>query len=183
MDFSWTILAIVFAVNLFWITLMFAAQQLDKSLPLRHSLIPGTKQKFLYMQDWYTCTWGDMFALPFILSAFAHLAINGYIGLYQWILFGILVAILSVGFLVMCLGKDHKPDQGYPEVGKVSWQGILHLPHFGVAVAMSLLIIWHLILGHVTGLVLYLTLAGAVAWFYTFYLDAKTGNFDPLKKE
>lgn len=183
MEFSWTVLAVVALANLGYITLMFVAQQLDMNLPPRHSTIPGTRQKFNHMQDFWTCTYGDIFALPFVLNAFAHLAVNGYISLWQWIVFNILWVVLSIGFLMMCLGKNHKPDQGYPQAGKVSVQGIVHLPHFGVSMAMALLAIWHIVAGNVKGPVLYLFIAGAVCWIASFVADNVTGNFDPLKLE
>ncbi len=183
MSFSWTIFLCVFAVNLLCVLFMRLCQDLDKSLPPRHSVIPGTKQRFNYMQDFYTAWWGDLIGVPLIANAFVHLVANGYIGWVQWAIFVVLAVLLAVGFLNMCLSKDHKPDQGFPEIGKVSWHGLSHLPYLGCGYTLSLFTIGHLVAGHIWGPVLYVALLGGAFYIATFIADIKTGNFEPLKRQ
>jgi predicted small integral membrane protein len=158
-------------------------QAVDKSLPARHSIIPGTRQKFLHMQDFHTTTWGDLFAIPLLISAFAHLLSNGYIGVWQWFIFVIIALVDGIGFLEMCLTEKHKPDQGYPRRGVVSWHGLSHLPYHGVCVAMIVLSIGQTVIGNLYGPVLYVSLFGGALYIAAFIADIRAGNFDPLKKE
>ena len=182
MDFSWKILVFVEVTNLFCIEAMFLAQQLDKSLPPRYSLIPGTKQKFLYMQDWYTMKYGDVIAVPLIANVFVHLAVYGRINFVQWGIFVVLFLILTVTGISMCLTAEHKPDQGFPSTGKVSIQGWLHMPYFGVGWSMGTISLINLPFGHVTGPVLWLGVFGGVFYLACLFAEFKSGNFDPLKK-
>jgi len=183
MEFSWMILAVVFGGNLVYLGTMFAAQQLDKSLPPRHSLIPGTKQKFLYMQDWYTMKYGDVVAVPLIANVFVHLVINGYVNVVQWGIFAILSLILAVTGISMCLTPEHKPDQGFPSAGKASIQGWLHMPYFGVGWSIGTISLINWPLGHIHGPVLWLGLSGGAFYLVCLVAEFKSGNFDPLKKE
>jgi hypothetical protein len=70
MEFSWTIAVAVLLVNWFVMGLMFMLQQCDRNMPERHSIIPGTRQKFLYFQDFWTMTWGDAVGVGLIQIAF-----------------------------------------------------------------------------------------------------------------
>lgn len=80
----------------------------------------------------------------------------------------------------MCLSKDYKPDWGFPEIGKISAGGLLHLPYFGFSVVAG---VWCLGLFRFPGTVLWTYLAGAVLYAVCFALEIKSGNFDPLKSE
>lgn len=182
MEFSWLILGVVFLTNLCWIGVMYALQQIDKNLPPRHSIIPGTNQKFLYMQDFYTMFWGDMIGVTLIANAFVHLAVNSHVALWEWIVFILITVVDGFRFMKMCLTQNHKPDQGFPEIGKVSWHGLSHLPYHGAGVAMALFAIWHIITGELRGSVMYVALVGGTIYVASFITDIKTGNFDPLKK-
>ena len=161
---------------------MYALQQIDKNLPPRHSLIPGTNQKFLYMQDFYTMTWGDLIGLVWIMNAFVHLVVHGHVGYGQWIFFAIIATASAFFFMAMCLGPTHKPDQGFPEVGKISMHGISHLPYFGIYAAVSMLSIYHLFSENIASPIMWLGLAGGLIWVASQIADQKAGNFNPLKK-
>lgn len=182
MNFSWMTLAAVVVVNALYVGFMYLLQVADKNLPLRHSIIPGTQQKFLYVQDFYSCTWGDLIAIPLVVNAFVWLTMHGFVRSWQWLIFAIIAVADGSGFLMMCLGDVHKPDQGFPEIGKVSWHGLSHLPYHGVGVAMSVLVIWHTINGNLRGPVMYVALLGGVLYLVTFAADVVSGNFDPLKR-
>lgn len=165
--------------NLACMYAMHVAQIADTDLPTRHSIIPGTNQKFIYMEDFYTFIWGDMFGVPLIINAFVHL-VNKDISNLWWGLPIMLVSALL--FLKMCLGKDHKPDFGFPDIGKISLAGILHLFYFGIAIGASVMCIWNLCTGKLTGTTLWVALGGGVFYTGCFILEIKSGNFDPLKR-
>ena len=182
MDFLWQILAVVVVANLFWIGVMFAAQEFDKTLPLSYSFIPGTNQRFLHMQDFYTMTYGDLFGVPLINNAFLHLIVMGHLETWHWLAFVLLAIVSSSIFVVMCFGPNHKPDMGFPQIGKISWIGLLHLPYLGVGVASAMLCLWFILAGDLRGPVLYLGLAGGAIYIASFVAETKSGNFDPLKR-
>lgn len=74
MEFSWTICVVAVLANLAWIALMAVTQFVDIArgkLPPRNSLIPGTRQRFLHMQDFWTMTYGDIVGVSFIWVAFS----------------------------------------------------------------------------------------------------------------
>lgn len=159
---------------------MLLAQHLNYNLPPRGSLIPGTNQKFLYIQDFYTMTWGDLFAIPLILNAFAHVVVNDLT--YLWIALPIAM-VCAFGFEGVCTNKDHKPDYGFPKTGETSFAGILHLFYFGFGMSASIMCLWNIYKGNLTGNVLWVAVGGAVLYIITFIADAFCGNFDPLQKD
>ncbi|MEK7541147.1 MAG: hypothetical protein AAB529_02860 [Patescibacteria group bacterium] len=181
MDFSWTILLVVVLVNSLWMAAMFATQQLDKSLPPRNSVIPGTNQKFLYFQDFWTMTWGDAIGVALINTAFVHLAVNGCLGVGHWLVFATLVIAFSLGFAKMCMGQNHKPDMGFPATGEISPIGILHLPYFGFGMVAGAFCISFVFTGDLRGPVFYVGFGGAAFYALCFVAEVKSGNFDPLK--
>ena len=189
MEFSWLIFVSVAVFNFLCIGAILVAQALDKSLPPRNSAIPGTRQdpddpksppqKFLYIQDFWTMTWGDGIGVLLIVNAFVHLAVKDITNLW-W---GLPIVLISgLGFLKMCLGKGHKPDYGFPDIGKVSLAGILHLFYFGAGIAASVICVWNLITGDLRGPVMWVSLAGGAFYIICFVLEVRSGNFDPLQK-
>ena len=179
MEFSWLIFVSVVVVNVLCMGVMLIAQSLDKSLPPRNSTIPKTNQKFLYIQDFWTMTWGDGVGVPLIVNAFVHLAMQDTTNLW-W---GLFVAVVSVlGFLKMCLGKNHKPDYGFPDIGKISCAGILHLFYFGAGIAASVMCAWNLVTGDLRGPVMWVALAGGAFYIGCFIAEIRSGNFDPIQR-
>ena len=158
---------------------MLLAQTLDKSLPARNSVIPATSQKFLYIQDFWTMTWGDAVGVPLIVNAFVHLAVKDITNVWWCLPVSLASALI---FLKMCLGKNHKPDYGFPDIGKISLAGILHLFYFGAGIGASVMCVWNLCTGELTGWVLCVALAGGVFYIACFFAEIRSGNFDPLKK-
>ncbi len=175
------ILAVVLAINTVGVISILLAQDTDANLPVRHSLIPGTNQKFLYIQDFWTMTWGDLYGVPLFVNAFVHLVKREIIYLWWAIPIG---AVVTLGFLVMCLGKNHKPDYGFPATGKISLAGKLHLFYFGMGWGAGLVALWSLF---VTGdspldIIAWVGLAGAGFYLACFGAEFASGNFDQLKK-
>lgn len=173
---------VVGVLNSAWIGIMYVFQLLDEKLPPRGSLIPGTKQPFLYMGDWRSMTWGDTLGVLFILNAFAHLVAHGHISSAEWLVIVVLAAAIGEAFFWMCLGENHKPDQGFPKAGKWSWHGLSHVPYLGAAIAMGISCLWHIFMGELRGPVLYAGLAGLALYAVSVVADIKAGNFAPLKK-
>jgi len=180
MEFSWSILGLVLFGNTLFCAITIFAQDMERNLPVRHSLIPGTRQKFLYLQDFWTMTLGDWIAIPLIFNAFVHLAVKDISNFWWSTPF---MVISATAFFKMCMGKNHKPDYGFPDIGIISTAGILHLFYFGVAVGGSVICIWNLCIGELSGPVMWTALAGAIFYIGCFVLEVRSGNFDPLKIE
>ena len=125
MDFSWRILVWVTVCNLGYYILGYVAQVMDHKLPPRHSIIPGTDQKFLYMQDLWRTGLADLIGVTLIYTAFFHLVWNGKLNVLHWSAFALLAIISSSIFLWICLGENHKPDVGFPTTGVISMNGLL----------------------------------------------------------
>ncbi len=179
MDFSWLIFVAVMVINDLWMGAIFLAAQLDKSLPTWYSIIPGTNQKFLPPKGFWTMTYGDLIGVPLIVNAFVHLAMQDIANLW-W---GLPIAMVSTGiFAKMCLGENHKPDYGFPDIGKISLAGILHLPYFGVGIGASAMSVWSIFTGELTGPVLWVALAGGAIYIACFVAEIKFGNFDQIKR-
>jgi len=172
----------VVVANLLWMVAMFAAQQFDKKLPRRHLIIPWTNQKFLYMQDFWTMTWGDLIGVPLIWVAFIHLAVYRHLGIWHWLCYLALAVIVSAIFLKMCLSSKHKPDMGFPRLGRISRTGIIHLPYFGFGVTSAIFCLWFIITGELWESVLLVGLGGALLYAHCFVADIVSGNLAPLKR-
>lgn len=182
MEFSWTIAVVALLVNWFVMGLMFLLQQCDRNMPERHSIIPGTRQKFLYFQDFWTMTWGDAVGVGLIQVAFWHLAYSSFNTLL-WPGYGLAVFAFMVQFARMCLSDNHKPDMGFPEIGEISAIGKLHLLYYGMSMAAGLSCVIAIVSGHLRGIPLWIGLAGGAFYALCFVLEIKSGNFDPLKLE
>ncbi len=185
MEISWKLVIGIYLCNFVYLCLMFLGQCLDKRIPPRGSIIPGTNQKIMHMQDWYTLTWGDIVAVPLILSGFAHVAINKNIHPAEWAILIIASNVIGVYFLgAICLSDTHRPDAGTYDIGKQSLHGYIHVPYFGICVAIAAAAIYHrLITGELNGPALYLGLLGGAIYIASFLADLFSGHFAPLKLE
>jgi len=183
MHFSWKILVIAELVNLFCVGLMFWAQWIDKGLPTRGSTITGTHQKFLYMQDFYHCTWGNLIGVPLIICAFGHLMANGFLNWWQWMLICLLAILSAIRYLQSGLSENHKPDQGYPCTGEISLYGLYYLLYFGVCIAMSTTVICYAFVKSFQVTVHYLAAFGLIQYVVCYTADIMTGHFDLLETE
>jgi len=178
-EFSWWIFVAVCVANTLYTGILYVAQVLDKNLPARHSIIPGTNQKFLHMQDLYRTVCGDLFGVPLIINAFVHLVARDAANFWWGLIFAL---IGSVIFLMICLKKDHKPDLGFPKTGKISLNGMLHLPYFGIGIGASIICLWNLFTGYLYGPVMLIAFMGGVFYLICYVAEIKSGNFALLKK-
>lgn len=183
---SITAAVVAIVLNLAWVVIMMLGQKFDQGfwpLPARGSIIPGTNQRFIYAQDFWVMTWGDMLALSLVAVAFGQLAAMGAISLNQYCVLVIIASIDAVLFAKMCLASSHKPDQGYPKPGQISFNGLLHLPYHGLFVGISVVTLYHLLwTGMLRGIPMWIGLAGAAIYIAAFIADIKAGNFDPIKR-
>jgi len=153
--------------------------------------IPSRSGKFLYMKDFHTNGWADFFALTLVdmtVGALIAQAWSPHAILPTFLLGGMGVGSAAV-FAVICLAPNHKPDWGYPEAGKISWGGRVHLVYFGFHVAYVLLGFGLLLRVVITGAFLELALLigfglfGLLSYIVAFILDVKHGNFVPASQE
>lgn len=182
---NWNLFVFVVIVNSILCIVQYLAQQHDLKdgrIAPRHSIIPGTKQKFLHWQDFYTQTYGDFLGLVWVMNAFAHLVVAGKIHLTSWIALLVITVAVIVKASRMFTSPEHKPDWGYPRPGAISPGGMSHLPYLSLNVAMVFILIVKIFTGDLTGVLLWTTLAGGAIWITSFIADMKTGHFEPLEK-
>ena len=186
MEFSLLAIAGAIGLNTSCCISMYDIQQKEAKAGMiqgRRTKVPGTNQQFLHWQDFYCQRYGDTVGLAIIAVGFCHLILYDFISPDQWIIFIGIATIDAIGFTLICLGKNHKPDSGYPEIGEVSWCGLYHSVYYGINVTMVALCIWHwLVEGNLNGPVLCLTLVGGIFYLLTFAADIITGHFNPIKR-
>lgn len=186
MNWNFEVFFCVVITNTALCLLQFMFQTVDKrrrKIAPRHSLIPGTKQKFLYWEDFYTQTYGHFLGLVWVMNGFAHLLINGKIDGPLWIIFVFVFFISSMVVTAVCLASDHKPDWGFPKIGMISLGGASHIPYFSLNAAMTIICLFHAVTGTLSGALLLTTAIGGAILIITAIADLHAGHFDPLNKE
>ncbi len=182
---NWSILFLVIVLNSLFCFVLYLIEKFEEKtgkIPLRHSIIPDTNQKFLYWEDFYTQTYGDFLGLVWIVNGFVHLIVEEKIANWEWIIFLSFAILMMLVFVKSTLkSKSHKPDWGYPAEGKISLGGASHLPYFGALSSMALICLINMVGGDMKGVVLWTTLAGGIFYIATVIADIKTGHFDQLK--
>jgi|GEM_PF-940942 len=179
---DWKIFLFSLGVNTIMCLLQFFIQEVEKGdgkLPRRHSIIPGTDQKFLYWQDFYTQTYGDLIGLMLVLNGFLH--IFNRLRNAEIFIFAVIGLIAMIAFFAPRLSKNHKPSWGEPRAGQISFGGFVHSFYSSLLSAMSCLCLWSIITGRMAGVLLWLTLVGGIIWVVALIMDTISGNFDPLK--
>lgn len=182
---NWNLFVFAVILNTILCIIQYFVQQHDLKkgkISPRHSLIPGTSQKFLYWQDFYTQTYGDFLGLVWVMNAFIHLAVAGEIGILSWIAVLVITVAVALKAAKMFTSDEHKPDWGYPKAGVISLGGMSHLPYLGLNVGMIFILILKIFTGDLTGILLWTALAGGAIWIASFIADMKTGHFDPLQQ-
>ena len=183
MAFSWMVLFWVYAVNTVYTCTMFLAQHMDKHIAPRGSIIPGTNQTIMHIQDWNCMLWGDPIAVPLILNAFVQLAINGLVSFRQWVFLLLASNIISVWWLwAVQLSPNQRPDYGTYAIGKESWPGLIHTPYFGICVTIAILVAWNIANGKIRGMSLYLAITGAAIYLASQCVDVMQGHYAPLMR-
>lgn len=148
------------------------------NLPTRGSLIPGTKQPFLYWQDFHCQKYGNAVGMPLMLATFIKVYANDQ-ELHWWALYIGIGLLATIIFTIMCLSKDHKPDWGFPAKGKINLGGIIHLIYFWFYVSIISFTLFHWT--KLTANDWSIFFAGLIIYAISWWKDVKSGNFDPLK--
>lgn len=97
---------------------------------------------FLYLQDYYTTMYGDYVGLSAMVFGVAWLAQDQFPSIFVVIGCLIFALAFTAGSHLAWLGPRHSPDAGYPETGKVSWMGRVHLVYFCFQLTLAPLGIW-----------------------------------------
>jgi hypothetical protein len=182
---NWTVFLIALIINSLLCLTQYLLEQRDRIkgvIESRHSIIPGSdNQKILYWEDFYTQLYGDFLGLVWLMNCFFHLWVAEQLGLVD-ILILLIFGISSVGvFIINKINPKSRPDWGKTLNGKLTIGAISHFPYFALLSGMSAVCIFNILLGKVTGLLLILTLIGAIIYGVTVLLDITSGNFAPLK--
>lgn len=143
------------------------------------SIIPGTNQKFLYWENFFTQTYGDFIFLPLIASAFVILLLDGQIPIWNWLVGGLIFLVACIFFIKSCTSPNHKPDWGFPKPGKISRGGWSHIPYLGMYCAIVVMVLINI--NELNSLLLWTSLYGMAGWLVCWFLDYKAGHFDPIK--
>jgi hypothetical protein len=186
MNWNWQIFLVVILLNTKLCLGQFVAQKIDKKnkrIPQRHSIISGTEQKFLYWEDFYTQTYGDILGLTWIMNTFAHLLVNEKIGWHLWIVFIAVLFTTTIAFLSTHLNHDRKPDWGFPKNGNISLGGISHLSYFSLNSGMATICLLEMLRGELSGILLWTALSGLLIWILSAMADYYAGHFDKPKKK
>lgn len=182
MDLNLFVMAVLLNSSLCIMQYMF--QGIDRIrgiIPPHRSKIPGTKQFFLQWEDFYTQTYGDFLGLIWVMFVFLHLLVDGHFEYWLLAVFFAVFMVTVLFFLKSCRAKDHKPDWGFPTIGRISLGGFSHLPYLGLNAAMVVICIIKSITGELNGLLFWTFVIGAGFWCLTFVADLSSGHFDKLK--
>ena len=110
-------------------------------IPPKGSMIPGTWQEHLRLEQFHSMTWGDLVGLSAVWGASIWTLYLCWDAGGPEIAIRIGGAIIGLGagisFHKMCLKPDHKPDYGFPVAGKASLAGTVHSVFFGLSFAVG----------------------------------------------
>lgn len=172
----------VFLTNTALCLTQYTVQLIDNlysRIPDKGTTIPGTEQKFLYWENFFTQTWGDLLFLPLTAVAFTLLIKAGEISITDYT-GGIIVGAVVVWiFLRSCTSPKHKPDWGFPKTGKVSPGGWSHIPYLGIYGGLIAVTLSHVDRLNQTGLTL--LGVGISGWLLTWLIDYLSGHFQSIK--
>ncbi|MCB9803056.1 hypothetical protein H6761_03560 [Candidatus Nomurabacteria bacterium] len=181
---DWKLLFASFILNTLAICAMLIVQWCESTSGVirpRHHIIPSTKQKFLYWQDFYCQKWGNVWGMPLML--YPTMFLYKYNCLDSWSLLFALLAILATrAFFKECTKKTHKPDWGYPKPGEHSFSGTLHLTYFGFYIFVVITSIYSMIRGYLVREEIFVFFLGATIYIATWVKDVRSGNFAKLEK-
>jgi hypothetical protein len=175
-------IAIPVLVNTVLCLLQLLAEKVEQKMgrmPKRHSIIPGSKQKFLCWEDYYCQTYGDILGLVWVMIGFYSMIIK--LTNYEWLMFGVLCLISFIIFLVPRIKKDKRPTWGESN-GKISIGGYIHSVYFSLSLAMTVMCLYGMLIGKLIGVYVVLVLGGVLIWSVSCLIDLLVGNFAPLKK-
>jgi len=163
----WDIFFIMFLFNSVICIIQFVLQQMDSingRIPLRHSLAPAGR-KFLYLQDFYTQTYGNLIGGALIVNAFTHLVIRDQILNTEWYLFAFIIAL----FTYLHLTKNC--------VERKSYRALIKLIYSSFMAGMSVVVFIHMVNGQIYGILLWITILGGLIYLVSYILDIIAGHY------
>lgn len=179
---NWKIFFVFAVVNTGLCLLQLMFQKIEtkkKKIPTRHSLLPGTNQKFLCYEDYYT-PYGDIFGLVWIMNGFYTMV--PLLSNYELLAFGPLCAVSAISYVAPRLSTSHKPTWGEPTPGKISTGGYIHMFYYAIQLAMGIMCVYGAIVQKMTGIVLITSLMGGLIWAASCIADLVTGKYSSLEK-
>ena len=170
-------LAVCYLIHLAFLSTMRIAERISVEMggtQHRRSTIPGTHRRFLHFMDFACQKYGCHYGLPLVTFAFANLLVGDSITRQQWIV-GLAIAVIdALVFTIMCLGRNHTPDSGYPEAGRISACGAIHSVYRGLNVGSIAICFLHI------GELHWLFWVGGALYLITFGIDIRRGHFKSL---
>lgn len=174
--------ALVGAHLLFWlgITIIEAAES-------RAGVIPPPGQwngalPFLYFCDWHTATWGDLIGIT-LIDWSAGYELSSMTPSLWLVTLAMLVGFAgTTAFHMRCLSPRHRPDFGYPKIGRISMTGRAHTLYLFAQSSLSALMLLLLGTGELRGTTLAVGLAGGAVYVASFLCDCYTGRFSLLPR-
>ena len=174
--------------NLFLWTSMFLVQMWES----KAGKIQKKSKDFFYMESFHSHGWGDVFGITLMDAGATVVIVHGWNlemagSSIVCFLFGLGAA---VAYVALCFREGHKPDAGYPEVGKISLQGVVHLMYIAFQVFLGSLGVYIFAFSalksgafqEVLGYAI-LSVVGFLIWAVAVGFDVKQGHFAPLPKE
>ncbi len=183
MQIEYGVYAVIFNI-LFLLTMFLVEKFYSKTqrIPKRRKFDrEKLRENFLYTLDFYSVFLGDLVGLSFIDFGMGMIFIENTPSIY--VITG--AGILSV-FVAMILNRDwmgptHQPSSSYPEAGKISFIGVLHLIYLFIQIGVAAVACYVLIAGTGFSLPKMAILAGAVIYGIAFMADLFSGRYKHLK--
>lgn len=148
--------------------------------------IPPRRKDFPYLQDfWTNGPVGDGIGLGLIDAAVAMVLYQQ--GFNPWVVSAVAAGIffgipLTIGFYRFATMKNHKPNWGFMEGGKITWGGKTHLLYFAVQSVVAVAGLGLLFTLQVSGIALAVGLAGIAVYAAAVIADVATGRLPAVKK-
>lgn len=162
----------------------FGAEKIDQKrgkIPLRHSLIPGTKEKFLHWEDYYSSTYGDLLGMPLVIYGFYQLI--PHLSSYELISFGPLCIVSNIFYLAPRLLSVRRISWGEPAIGKISLGGYVHSFYFALLLSMLMMCFYGALTHKITSPTTWMVVLGISIWGAFFMADIRSGHFKDSKQE
>ncbi len=174
-----SVLIVTLVANAVLVGLQYAVQQMDLRagrISVRHSNIAGTRQRFNHWQDAACNTWGDLAGLGLGSYAFVLCASEGTLADWQWGVFWCLAGIGMVVWYLFGTDPGYKPNWSFPEVGKVSPGGWVHVIYWGLQLTVAVTTLQLLVQGALDKSAVAVTGGGWVVYGLAVYTDTARGH-------
>jgi hypothetical protein len=171
-------LALFFVVVnvLFWIGIVLLQRWEFRAgrIPARRKWNPEHPDgSFLYLQDWYSGSFGDLLGLSCLAWAFGA-------NLKYWttgLLLSAFVMSLAITISLHYFWKRGRPNSGYPARGEISISGKAHLLYSFIHISIALSLFFGILSGDAGTTILIPTLCGVVLYGISLLCDVHMGKF------